>query len=199
LAGRLGSQQMLELVLLLRVEQPGRGPDRPLLGHPDRVVGVEAVGRHRGGVDEPARAGRGRGPEGVQRALDVDRPEFLRGRGPGDQEGQVHHDVGPVEGVAQGLRVADVAAAVLHLRPAEPVRVERAPGDADDPRHPVVALEQGHQPEPERPGRSGYRDRQLPLIAHHPSLPDVVLGGEPRWNSVVVTFYRIYWGRCHNH
>ena len=104
------------------------------------------------------------GPEGIQRALDVDRPELAVGRGPGDQEGQVHHDIGIIEGFAQGRGVADVTAAVLHLRPAVPRRVERPPGDADDPRHPVVALEQRHQPEPERPGRPRHRHRQ-PVLA----------------------------------
>ena len=170
-AGRLGLEQVLEFGLLLRVEQPGGRAHRPLLGHPDRVVGVEAVGRHRGGVDEPARSGLRRGPEGVQRAVDVDRPDRLGGRAPGDQERQVHHHVGARERVKQGRFVTDVAAAVLQLGPAVGGRVERAPGDADDPRHPVLGLEQGDQAEPERPGRAGHRDRQLALPAHHPSVP----------------------------
>ena len=159
----LGLQQALELRLLLGVEQPGGGPHRPLLGHPDRIVGVEAVGRHRGGIDEAAGAGRGRGPEGVQRAVDVDRPDRLARRGPGHQERQVNHHVGTGERVPQRIGVADVPAPVLHLRPAVRGRLERAPGDAHDPRHPVVGHQQRNQAEPERAGRAGHRDRQVAL------------------------------------
>jgi hypothetical protein len=162
---------MLEFGLLLRVEQSGSGAHRPLLGHPDRIVGMEAVGRHRGGVDEPARSDLRRGPEGVQRAADVDRADRLGGCAPGDQERQVHHHIGARERVKQGRFVADVAAAVLQLGPAVGGRVERAPGDAHDPRHAVLGLEQRDQAEPERPGRTGHRDRQLTLPAHHSSVP----------------------------
>ena len=104
----------------------------------------------------------------------------------------MHHHVGVAERVTQGLGVADIAAAILHLRPAVGGRVERAPGDAHDPRDPVVGLEQGDQPGPESPGRSGHRDRQILLAArrrgghsgpghggicgHGPTLPDTVAG-----------------------
>jgi hypothetical protein len=83
----------------------------------------------------------------------------------------VHHHIGARERVKQGRFVADVAAAVLQLGPAVGGRVERTAGDAHDPRHPVLGLEQGDQAEPERPGRAGHRDRQLALPAHHPSVP----------------------------
>ena len=183
---RLGLQQALELGFLLRVEQPRRRPHRPLLGHPDRVVGVEAVGRHRGGIDETARAGRGRGPEGVQRAGDVDRPDHLRRRGPGHQEGQVHHHVGTVERIPQRIGVADIPAPVLHLRPAVRGRIERAPGDAHDPGHPVVGHQQRHQAEPERAGRAGHRDRQVPLACGYQT-------GDP---SLDPTAPAIMWSPC---
>ena len=70
----------LELGLLECVEQPRRGSHRPVLGHPDRVVQVEAVRRHRGRVGERKNGQHGRGhrcPEGVQGAVEVDRPDHL--------------------------------------------------------------------------------------------------------------------------
>ena len=79
-AAGLAREQLLQLGLLLRVEQPGRRPGRPVLVDRRRVVGVEAVGRDRRGVDEPAGPGGRRGPEGVERAVDVDRPGRLAAR-----------------------------------------------------------------------------------------------------------------------
>jgi hypothetical protein len=119
-------QQLLELGLLLRVEQPLGRAGGPVLLHPDRVVAVEAVGRDRRRVDEAARPGVGGRAERVERALDVDRPRGLAVAAD-DEEGQVHHDVGAAEGLTQRVDVADVAAAVLHLRPAVLVRVEGPP------------------------------------------------------------------------
>ena len=59
---------------------------------------MEAVGGDRRGVDETLRAGRGRGPERVERALDVDRADRLaRRRAAGDHEREVHDDVGAAE------------------------------------------------------------------------------------------------------
>ena len=176
---RLGPQQTLELGFLLGVEQPGGGPHGPVLGHPDGVVGVEAVSRDRGRIDKAAGAGRGGGAESVQRAVDVDRPDRLTWRGTGHQERQVHHYVSVAERVPQGLRVADVAAPVLHLRPAVGGRVERAPGDAHDARHPFVGLQQGHQAEPESTGRAGHRDRQILFSAGHRNRLPVGKAREP--------------------
>ena len=79
----------------------------------------------------------------------------------------MHHHVGTAERVLQGSGVADVPAAVLHLRPAVGGRIERAPGDTHDPRHPVVRLEQRDQAEAEGSGRAGHRDRQVSLAAGH--------------------------------
>ena len=82
----------------------------------------------------------------------------------------MHDHVGPPEGGPQRIGVADVATAVLQLRPAAPGRVERAPRDADDPVDPVVVLEQGQQREPEGPGGPGDRHRQSTGIRHPPTL-----------------------------
>jgi hypothetical protein len=152
-------QQLLELGLLLRVEQPLGRAGGPVLLHPHRVVAVEAVGRDRRRVDEAARPGVGGRAERVERALDVDRPRGLAVAAD-DEEGQVHHDVGAAEGLTQRVDVADVAAAVLHLRPAVLVRVERPPGDADDAPDAVVALQQRHEAEAEGAGRAGDGDGQ---------------------------------------
>ena len=43
-------------------------------------------------------------------------------------------------------------------------RVERTPGDADDPADPVVGLEPGQEAEAERPRRTGDRDRQRRVV-----------------------------------
>ncbi len=158
--GHLLGDAGLELGLLLGVEQVGRRAGRPVLVHAQRVVGVEAVRRDRRGVHEPPRPGRARGAEGVDGAVDVDLAGDLARRGAGDEEGEVDDHVGPVEGLLEGGAVADVAAPVLHLRPAVLGRVERAAGDADDAPDPVVGLQPGHEAEAERAGGSGDRDRQ---------------------------------------
>src|SRR5262249_59883121 len=107
------------------------------------------------------------GGEGVERAAEVDRRDRLPRRGADNQEREVHHHVGAAECVPQGVGVADVPATVLQLRPAVRRRVERAPGDAHHPRHPVIGLEQRKQAEPEGPGGAGHRDRQVPLAVTH--------------------------------
>ena len=100
-------------------------------------------------------------------------------RGADDEERKVHHHVGAAERVPQCLGVADVPAAVIHLRPAVGGRVERAPCDAHHPRHPVIGLERRNQAGPEGSGRAGHRDRQIPLAARHaPTLPDAEDGRE---------------------
>jgi hypothetical protein len=77
----------------------------------------------------------------------------------------VHHRVGAGERRLQGVAVADVALAVLELGPAVLGRIERAPGDADDPADAGVVLEQGQQPEAERAGRAGDGDGERGLGA----------------------------------
>ena len=64
----------------------------------------------------------------------------------------MHHNVGVTEGVVQGPGVADIPTAVRHLRPTSMrPRSNAAPGDAHDPRHPAVGLEQGIKPNPKVP------------------------------------------------
>ena len=167
---RLGLEQRLELRLLPRVEQPGSRPGRPVLVDRRRGVGVEPVGRHGRRVDEPLHAGGRRGPEHVERAVDVDRPGHLPRGVAGDQERQVDDDVGAGEGRPQRLGVADVALPVLHLRPAALGRVERTAGDADDPLDPVVVLEERDQAGAERAGRTGDGDGQ-PALGPRPRGP----------------------------
>jgi putative phosphoesterase len=76
----------------------------------------------------------------------------------------VHDDVGTGERLLERRRVAHVAAAVAHLRPAVLGRVERTPRDAHDPVDPRVGLQQRQQPEAERAGRPGDCHRE-PLSA----------------------------------
>jgi hypothetical protein len=73
---------------------------------------------------------------------------------------EVHDDGGTGERVLERCRIADVAAPVLELRPPVLERVERPPGDADDPRDPRVGLQTRHQPEAECSGRTGDRHRE---------------------------------------
>ena len=157
------SQQLLELGLLLRVEQPSGRAGRPLLGHPDRIVGMKAVGGDRRGVHEPLGAGVGGRTECVHRALDVDRADRLAGRGARDHEREMDDDVCSLERLAELVAIANVALAIGHLAPPVLGRVERAPRDSDDASDALVGLEQWDQPEPERPGRPGDRDGQ-PLV-----------------------------------
>lgn len=74
---RLGVQEALDLRLLPGVEEVRPGTRGPVLGDSLGVVAVEAVGGDRRGVDETLRAGRGCGPERVERAVDVDRSDRL--------------------------------------------------------------------------------------------------------------------------
>ena len=76
-------------------------------------------------------------------------------------------DVGTGEGVLKGLRIPDVALAVLQLRPAVHSRVEWPPGDPDDARNVLVGLEQRHQAEPERSSRAGHGDHESGLSSSH--------------------------------
>ena len=154
------AQEPLELGLLLRVEQPGRRAGRPVLGHPDRVVAMKTVGGDRRGVHEPGGAGGGCGAEHVQRAVDVDRADRLAGRRAGDHEREVDDHVRSFERLPERVGLAHVALAVLHLAPAVLGRVERAAGDSDDARDPVIGLEQRDQPGAEGPRRAGDGDGQ---------------------------------------
>ena len=153
---RMAPQRGLELGLLTGVEQAVCRPHGPVLAHPHGVVGVKAVGRHRGRVDEPLGADVAGRLEGVERAIDVDLPDPLRRRIADEHEGEMDDDVGPGEGLAQHVGVAHVAAAVLELGP--PVRfwVEGATGDADDAAHARFVLQQGDEPEAKSSG--GARD-----------------------------------------
>ena len=180
-------QQVFDLGLLPGIEQPGRGPGGPVLGHPDGVVPVEAVSGHRGREDETPCARRRGGVEGVERAVDVDRLDRLRRGGAGHLERQVHHDVSMTERLTQQLRVADVAALVLRLRPAVRRGVERAARHGRHVRYPVVGLEQGHQAEPKGAGRAGHRDRQAShRLRCHLSIP----------SRVSACHFARYGGRC---
>ena len=77
---RLSVQEALDLGLLLGVEEMRRRTRGPFLGDALGVVAVEAVGGDRRGVDETLRAGRGCGPERVERPFDVDRADRLARR-----------------------------------------------------------------------------------------------------------------------
>src|SRR3954453_20261227 len=167
--GRLFLQECLELGLLLRVEQPLRRPRRPVLGHPYRVVGVEAVRRDRRRIDEPLDAGRGGRAEDVEGALDVDGAGGLLVAAD-DQEGEVYDDVGAGEGFLQRRLVPDVAAAVLHLRPAMLAGVERPAGDAHDLADALVVLQQRHEPEAEGSGRAGHGNGEVSSFRGHAPL-----------------------------
>ena len=79
----------------------------------------------------------------------------------------MYHHVGAAECLRERPGVTDVPPAVRQLRPAVGRRVERAAGDAHDPRHPLVSLEQRDQAEAEGPGGAGHRDRQVSLAAGH--------------------------------
>src|SRR3954451_15843722 len=166
---RLLLQERLEIRLLLRVEQPLRRPRRPVLGHPYRVVRMEAVGRDRRRIDEPLDAGCGSRAEDVEGALDVDGAGGLLVAAD-DQEGEVYDDVGAGEGLLQHRLVTDVAAAVLHLRPAMLARVERPAGDAHDLADAVVVLQKRHQPEAEGAGRPGHGNGEVSSFRGHAPL-----------------------------
>ncbi len=153
---RLAPQRRLELGLLTRVEQAVCRPHGPVLAHADRVVGVKAVGRHRGRVDEPLGAYVAGRPKGVERAIDVDFPDPLRRRIADEHEREVDDDVGPGERLAQHVGVAHVAAAVLELGPSVRFGVEGAARDADDSAHARLFLQQGD--EAEAKGSGGTRD-----------------------------------------
>ena len=152
-------QEALDLGLLLGVEEVRRRTRGPFLGDALGVVAVEAVGGDRRGVDEALRAGRGCGPERVERPFDVDRADRLARTGAaGDHEREVHDDVGVAEGFFERVRLPDVALAVLHLRPAVLGGIEGPACDADDAADPVVGLQERHQPVAEGPGRAGDGD-----------------------------------------
>jgi hypothetical protein len=161
MARSLAVQQELDLRLLAGVEEMVRGPHRPVLGEQRRVVGVEAVGGHRGRVHEASGAGGSGRPEGVERAVDVDAAGGGRRGGAEHLEGEVDDHVGPGERGLQRGRVPDVAPPVGQLGPAVPGRVERPAGDADHMRDPLVRLQQWDQPEAERAGRTGHRHGEL--------------------------------------
>src|SRR3954451_5099059 len=166
---RLLLQERLEIRLLLRVEQPLRRPRRPVLGHPYRVVRMEAVGRDRRRIDEPLDAGCGSRAEDVEGALDVDGAGGLLVAAD-DEEGEVYDDVRAGEGLLQYGLVAYVAAAVLHLGPAVLARVERTTSDADDLADALVVLKQRHETEAERAGRTGHGDGELRSCRGHAPL-----------------------------
>ena len=158
--GRLARELLLELRLFPGVEQVLRRACRPVLGHADGVVGVKAIGRHRGRVHEPLGPGVARGAQRIQCPLDVDGTDGLRAAGAGDHEGQVDDHVGAGERLAQRFLIAHVAPAVLHLVPALLGGVERPARDPDDPCHPRLRLQERHQAEPEGPGGAGDRHGQ---------------------------------------
>jgi hypothetical protein len=149
---RLLVEEVLQFGLLLRVEQSSGGPDRPVLGHGDGVVGMEAVGGDRRGVDEAPRANRRGGADGVQGALDVDGADGGTGSRACDQEREVDDHIGTLERLLEAGGIADVAPPVLHLGPAVVGGVERAPGDPNHVSDPWVGLEHREETEAERAG-----------------------------------------------
>ena len=80
-------QEIFEFGLLGGVEELRVHPGRPVLGDPDRVVGMEPIGRGGRGVDEPRRAGVRCGFERVERAVDVDAAGRGRGARSRNEEG----------------------------------------------------------------------------------------------------------------
>jgi hypothetical protein len=131
---------------------------------------VEAVGRDRGGVHEPPSSGGRGGAEGIEGALDVDRP----GGGlvaPDDEEGEVYDDVRAGEGIAQGVGISDVTAAVLHLRPALLGRVEGSARHSHHLRDAAVGLQQGQESVAEGPGGAGHGNGQVRLYRHALLIP----------------------------
>ena len=178
--GLLG-QGVLDLGLLLRVEEVVRGAGRPFLGHPDRVVAMKAVGGDRGRVDEPLRPGGRRRAHRVQRALDVDLADRLPRPPADDDEGEVDDDVAARERLGQRVLVADVAAAVVELRPAVLGGVEGTARDPDDPGDALVRLEPRDEAEAEGPGGPGDgHGEALRALGHGPNLPARLSGcGSP--------------------
>ncbi len=72
----------------------------------------------------------------------------------------MHDHVRALERRPQGVGVADVTGAVVHLGPPALSRVERPPRDADDLVDLLLVLEQGHQCESEGAGGPGHRHGQ---------------------------------------
>lgn len=158
-----------------------------VLGERLGVVGVEPVGRDRGGVDEALHARPGRGGEDVARSLQVDPTTLLRAAH--DDESQVHHHVGLGHQVVDGLLVEHVALAVCHLVPAALGGVEGSPGQSQDPGDLTRAIQGADHRTAELAGRPGYGYGQagsgsytvpIPVTAGQDSAPFLALGGRAR-------------------
>jgi hypothetical protein len=144
---------------------------RDVLGEQGRVVGVEAVGGDRGGIDETLRPGIPCGSERVQGASHVDLADGLCRRVAGDHEGEVNDDVRAGEALSQRDRVAHVPLPVFHLGPPMVARVKRTPRDADDPAHTLLRLQQRDKAKAEGAGGARDRDRKRGLRSRHASSP----------------------------
>lgn len=153
----LGGQVLLGLGLLAGVEEAVARHQRLVLVHPDRVLPSEAVRRDRRRVHEPPGTDRDGGPEGVDGAVDVDRPVVRRVGVAGDRGRQVDDHVGTGDGVDQALLVLHVTAFVpggdLSLRG---VGRGSPAGHPDHLHDPFVGFEQGEEGATEGPG--GARD-----------------------------------------
>src|SRR5262249_45822211 len=106
-------------------------------------------------------------------AVDVDCANRVGRCRAGDHERQVYDDVAAAECLAQRVGIANVAAAVLDLRPAVLQWVERTPRDPDHAADPRVRLEQRNQPEAKSSRGPGDGDGETSRRRRHwePSYP----------------------------
>jgi hypothetical protein len=91
-------------------------------------------------------------------------------------------DLGALECLLQCGAIADVALAVGHLRPAVLARIERPAGDPDDPRDPLVGLQQRHKAEAECTGRTGHRHGEVG-VGHWRLSFLMCTSGSPAWRG----------------
>ena len=149
-------EQALQLGLLGRVVE-ALGPARlDVLGQRLGVVGMEAVGGDRRGVDEPRRRRRRAPPRRRCATREVDLARLLVVSE--DDEGEVDDDVGALDQGVHRLAVEHVALAVLGPLPAEVGGVEGAARHADDAPDLGRLLERAHGGAADVTGRAGDRD-----------------------------------------
>ena len=123
-------QQRLNLRLLGRVVMGVGAPRGDLLCQRLRVIAMEAVRGHRGGVHQPRSAGRDRRLEHIARAEQVHLAALARAAH--DHERQVHDHVGATHERRYRVAVEHIPALVGDLLPAPGVRVKRPARHAED-------------------------------------------------------------------
>ena len=155
-AGHQLAERQLQLGLLGRVVVTLGTARLEVLGEHGRVVGGEAVGGHRRGVDQASHPRVDGGVEHVARAGQVDLGGVLGAAH--DHEGEMDDNVGPGDHLAHGGGVEHVGAAVLHLVQALGGGIKRPARHGGDPSHPGVALQDPEQRAADVPGRAGDRD-----------------------------------------